>query len=698
MPTTYRVTLQFCACLLLIQPFAWARADEPQVDVMEIASGSDASFRGLSVVDSRTLWCSGTNGTVLRTTDEGKTWKNVSIAAAPQVDFRDIHAFDADTAVVLSAGSPGLIFRTTDGGDSWQRIYENQNPKIFFDAMAFRDDGGGVAFSDPIDGRLPILVTEDNGKQWSLSDSGPAVVDGEAGFAASGTCLATAGDHIWIGLGGKTASGLARILHSSDRGKTWNAAVTPMTSTESQGIFSLVFSDEKNGVAVGGDYTAPELSDKCVVVTRDGGESWRVPSGKSLSGFRACVAHVPFREQGLLVAVGRNGSDYSIDGGENWTRIATKRFNAIAFAASPGNPFIGWSVGPEGRIAKWKVRDAQAPPRYSVADFSRVEKIDMHTHIHTEVLDFVAMGRRDKMRFLSMAVHDSDPVQMKFLHRTTYLQHDANPDQFAAVVSFPMKGWDQPNWQQDTIKYLDDAFARGAIGVKVWKNIGMEFRDKNGELVMIDNPRLDPVIDHIRKSNKVLIAHLGEPKNCWLPLAEMTVNNDRSYFEENPKYHMFKHPEMPSYEDQIAARDRMLAKHPKLNFVGAHLASLEWSTDAMADFLDRFPNATIGCAARMGQVQYQSQRDRQKVIDFLTKYQDRVLYGTDLYVGPDDLANEAYAKARKRWLSEWRYLNSNEMIKVWELDDPVQGLQLPKSVVDKIYWSNAKRVFATSWK
>ena len=128
MPTTYRVTLQFCACLLLIQPFAWARADEPQVDVMEIASGSDASFRGLSVVDSRTLWCSGTNRTVLRTTDEGKTWKNVSITAAPQVDFRDIHAFDADTAVVLSAGTPGLIFRTTDGGDSCL-LYTSPSPR-----------------------------------------------------------------------------------------------------------------------------------------------------------------------------------------------------------------------------------------------------------------------------------------------------------------------------------------------------------------------------------------------------------------------------------------------------------------------------------------------------------------------------------------------------------------------------------------
>lgn len=678
-------------------PLKLCLADTTGVIFVEQLCESDASFRGLSVVDSRVAWCSGTDGTVLRTVNAGRTWKDVSIEASPTADFRDIQAFDKDTAVAMSAGTPGLVFRTSDGGMSWEQVYKNSDPKIFFDAMAFTSDGHGFGFSDPIDGRLPIIETSDEGRTWILSAHGPRAVEGEAGFAASGTCMAVIGDNIWIGLGGRTANGKARVMRSIDKGKTWSVAETPITSTKSSGVFSLVFTDAFSGVAVGGDYKAPEQSANCVAVTRDGGRTWKAANETGVTGFRACVGHASIGDNGLLVAVGRNGGDYSTNGGDNWTPIKTQRFNAVAFDPSPGNPVVGWAVGPDGQIAKCEFTNPDEPRRYSAGDFASVEKVDMHTHIHTDVLDFVAMGRRDEMRFLSMAVHNRDAKQMQFLHRTTYFQHRANPDQIAAVVSFPMKGWDEPDWQANTIKYLDDAIARGAIGVKVWKNIGMEFRDKKGDLVMIDHPQFDAVIDHIRKRNMVLIAHLGEPKNCWLPLEQMTVNNDRSYFEENPKYHMFKHPEMPSYEDQIAARDRMLAKHPNLNFVGAHLASLEWSTDAMAEFLERSPNATIGCAARIGQIQYQSQRDRQKVIDFFTKYQDRIMYGTDLAVGPKDLASEVYEKAKKRWLSEWRYFNTAEQIEIWELDEPVQGLRLPKSIVDKIYWQNAKRVFANSW-
>ena len=286
---------------------------------------------------------------------------------------------------------------------------------------------------------------------------------------------------------------------------------------------------------------------------------------------------------------------------------------------------------------------------------------------------------------------------MKQKHETIFLQYRANPERVAPVSSFSMDGWDDADWQERTIRFLNDTFNRGAVGVKVWKNIGMVVRDKEGKLVMIDDPQLDPIIDHIQQRGIVLMAHLGEPKNCWLPLDEMTVKNDRSYFQNNPQYHMHLHPEMPSYQDQIDARDRMLAKHPKLRFLGAHLASLEWSVDELAKFLDRFPNAMVGTAARLGQLQYQSQQDRNKVVTFLNKYQDRVLYGTDTGLGANTSIPEKYEQTKRRWLRDWKYFNTAELIEVPELDEPVRGLSLPKQIVEKLYRVNAERLFPTSW-
>lgn len=336
---------------------------------------------------------------------------------------------------------------------------------------------------------------------------------------------------------------------------------------------------------------------------------------------------------------------------------------------------------------------------FQSTDFASVEKIDIHVHIHCDDLDFVAMAKRDHFSFLNMAVWSNpDPAVNVEKHRTVFLQYEGNQDRIVPVVSFPLENWDDPDWGEQTIAYLKTQFDRGAVGVKIWKNIGMTLRDRNGHLIMVDDPKLDPVIRYIQEQDRVLLGHLGEPKNCWLPLEEMTTNNDRNYFRKNPQYHMHLHPELPSYEAQIDARDRMLAKHPKLKFVGCHLASLEWSVDEIAEFLDRFPNAVVGVAARMGQIQYQSQRDADRVTDFFRRYQDRVLYGTDTGIGTGDNMVEEYASTRAKWVRDWNYFSTNKSIKVPELDDPVIGLRLPKSVIQKIYYENAKRVFDQSWK
>ena len=202
--------------------------------------------------------------------------------------------------------------------------------------------------------------------------------------------------------------------------------------------------------------------------------------------------------------------------------------------------------------------------------------------------------------------------------------------------------------------------------------------------------------DKIQSLGLTLIGHQGEPHNCWLPLEQMTTDNDREYFKEHPQYHMYLHPEMPGYEDQIRARDNFVAAHPQLRFVGAHLGSLEYDVDRIAAFLDRFPNANVDMAARMSQVQYQSVRNLEKVRNFFIKYQDRLLYGTDLTLNPGQRIRAAEFKreAHDVWTRDWRYLATAESQRVEIIKADVPGLALPREVIDRIYYRNSVRAFA----
>ena len=333
---------------------------------------------------------------------------------------------------------------------------------------------------------------------------------------------------------------------------------------------------------------------------------------------------------------------------------------------------------------------------FSADDYDRVGKIDVHIHIRTEDPGFVELAKKDRFRFVNIATFNADPEQMKLRHRGAFAQLESHPDRVAVASSFPMDGWDDPGWTRKTIQYLDQTFARGAVAVKVWKNLGMESRDAHGKVIMVDDPKLDPIFAHLAAKGIRLIGHLGEPKECWMPLEKMVLH--RGYFSSHPEYHMYLHPEMPSYEDQIRARDHVLEKHPDLVFCAAHLASLEWSVDEMARFLDRFPKAVMETAARMAHFQYQSNRDRAKVRNFLIKYQDRVLYGTDIGVNPGTDPQRAIKNARDRWRSDWHYLATDKVIRVRRFDEPVKGLALPKPVVEKIFRLNAERFLPDSWK
>ena len=346
------------------------RIDKETVSVVQspwqlVPIDSKASLRGLCVFNDQEVWASGSQGTVAHSYDGGKTWRVKQIKGAEQLDFRDIEAIDEGTAVVISAGSPGQIYRTTNGGSRWKLCYQNDNPKVFFDAMTFWNKRYGVAMSDPIDGRLFLIGTNDGGKSWRpLPPSRmPKLRSGEAGFAASGTNICTLGKKglvVALANGSMNSGTLtSRMLYSPDHGSTWSSWQTPVRTSKTSGVFSTCFIDRNHGCVVGGNFKQSDDTSSNYAVTEDGGETWSTPSPRvPPSGYRSCVAKLNHDKEIYLVAVGPNGTDLSSDLGAKWRRISNQGFHAIQFSPSGSS---GWAAGAGGRIARWV--GAKASPK-----------------------------------------------------------------------------------------------------------------------------------------------------------------------------------------------------------------------------------------------------------------------------------------------------------------------------------------------
>lgn len=326
--------------------------------VESFEANTEASFRGLCVVSNDVVWASGSGGTVIRTVDSGKSWKKSIVPDSAEIEFRDIEAFDEKRAVILGAGTPARVYSTADGGETWQLRYENKDERVFFDAFSFWDEKNGIAFSDPLDGKLFLIQTGDGGKSWKVVDrkNSPMTLSNEAGFAASGTCLASYGtNHVWIGLGGKpepTETVNARVAISDDNGGSWQLTETTIPRSESAGVFSLAFIDKEKVVAVGGDYKKPQLSKNTVSITLDGGKSWKPADA---TGFRSCVAVGRFKlgkskmPQTVLLATGTNGTDWSMDTGMSWELASKEGFHALGFVKDSN---VCWASGGNGNIAR----------------------------------------------------------------------------------------------------------------------------------------------------------------------------------------------------------------------------------------------------------------------------------------------------------------------------------------------------------
>lgn len=320
----------------------------------DVPTGSDERFRGLSAVNRRVAWVSGTGGTVLRTEDRGRTWEDVSPGGdTGTLEFRDVEAFDADRAVVLSIGPGGdsRVYRTTDGGQTWRRTFQNADPLAFYDCMGFWDARHGLALSDPVDGKFRVARTSDGGASWSVVDPAgmPAALPGEFAFAASGTCLVTAGrENAWIASGGGATS---RVFHSTDRGSTWTVSSTPVASSEAGGIFSLAVRGTRELVAVGGDFTVPDVGTDASARSTDGGRTWA--AGSALGGYRSGAAWLGRRAAGTapendaVVAVGPTGSDLSLDAGRTWSPVDTGSLDSVDCTRNGAC----WGSGEAGRVA-----------------------------------------------------------------------------------------------------------------------------------------------------------------------------------------------------------------------------------------------------------------------------------------------------------------------------------------------------------
>lgn len=312
--------------------------------IVPLNSNVNASFRGLSVVDDKTVWVSGSNGTVGRSVDAGKTWTWLPVPGFEKRDFRDIEAFDKSTAVIIAVDTPAVILKTVDGGKTWKTVYENHTPGMFLDAMEFWDNNNGIVVGDPINEKFFIARTFDGGNTWTEVPAGnlPAVDSGEACFAASGTNIRVLSrDKACLVSGG---------LHSRlfIEGKPIDLPIIQGTQTTGANSIAIRDNNKLNSdyfVVVGGDFSKDTLKEKNCFITNDGGKTWAAPATPP-NGYRSCVE---FIEKNKVITCGTSGVDISNDGGFNWGDISTVGYHVCRKAKKGKAVYL---AGGKGRIGK----------------------------------------------------------------------------------------------------------------------------------------------------------------------------------------------------------------------------------------------------------------------------------------------------------------------------------------------------------
>lgn len=328
----------------------------------------------------------------------------------------------------------------------------------------------------------------------------------------------------------------------------------------------------------------------------------------------------------------------------------------------------------------------------AVPDIRSIEKIDVHAHIFEDLPPLMEFMRTNNIRAINVCNNGTDG-HLEVMHRIGLEVGKKYPDVLWLTSTFDLLRRDEPSYAADVKAHLGRTFDQGAVGVKVWKEIGMEIKKPDGTFILPDDAMFDPIYAYIAERRRVLHAHLAEPIEAWLPLDPKSVSYN--YYKGNPEWHLYNKPEYPSHATLIAARDHILKKHPTLVMVAAHLGSLEHDLDAIADRFERYPNFNIECAAR---VRFLTRHPAQKVRDFFLKYQDRILYGVDMSwkpyrtSRPTDAMRKGYILRRQeRYVADWAFF-AGDGETTYE-GQKVEALNLPREVLEKFYHGNARRLY-----
>jgi Amidohydrolase len=324
-----------------------------------------------------------------------------------------------------------------------------------------------------------------------------------------------------------------------------------------------------------------------------------------------------------------------------------------------------------------------------LASFAAVDPIDAHVHVYSDDHRVNAFVKQYNLHFVDIAVvDDRDPFYKALepqLQDILALVHSSGGHTSLCTTLSPYD-FEKPGFSQRVIRQLNADFSEGAVAVKIYKTIGMEIKKTGGGYLLPDDPVFEPIYLDIAAHNRTVIAHLAEPSSCWLP--PDPTNVDYGYYRQHPEEYAYRHPEWPSKATILAARDHMLQENPKLRVVGAHLGSMELDVNEIAKRFDLYPNFAVDTAAR---VPYLMLQPRDKVRSFLIKYQDRVLYGTDIEILPDSNVEATLNRLKNTYSQDWKYFATNEIVEFQ--GKKIQGLGLPPSVLHKLFHDNAVRWF-----
>ncbi|MBI1341778.1 MAG: oxidoreductase [Terrimonas sp.] len=340
------IPVLFLLALLFANSDLTAQNKHPFIEILD--SGMQTSLRGLSVVNDNIVWVSGSNGVVGRSSNGGKNWKWITVKGFEKNDFRDIEAFDASTAVMLSIGEPAYILKTHDGGESWKIVYENKTKGMFLDAFDFSTPANGIVIGDPVDGHFFMAKTTDGGETWNslTTDERPTANTGEAFFAASGTNISLLyNQSLFLASGGVQS----HLFINNEK-----ISIPILQGRETTGANSVAVWDDyrKNAgsriIIVGGDFNHPDSTRLNCAYSENRGRSWKQPH-TAPHGYRSCVEYLSKKE---IISCGLNGVDYSYDGGKNWSLISNSGFHSCQAAKFGTAVFLS---GNNGKIARLRI-------------------------------------------------------------------------------------------------------------------------------------------------------------------------------------------------------------------------------------------------------------------------------------------------------------------------------------------------------